>query len=48
MADPCMIGVVVMLVVHLLTLVAIGRSRAEWRQLADEVQRDRKRMVRNG
>ncbi len=48
MADPCMIGVVVMLVVHLLTLTAIARSRAEWRRLADEVQRDRKRMVRNG
>lgn len=48
MGDPCIVGVAVMLVVHLLTLAAIARSRAEWRQLADEVQRDRKRMVRNG
>ena len=48
MGDPCVIGVVVMLIVHLLTLIAIARSRAEWQQLADEVQRDRKRVVRNG
>lgn len=43
-----MIGVAVMLAVHFWTLILIARSRAEWRRLADEVQRDRKRAVRNG
>jgi hypothetical protein len=48
MVDPCLIGVVVMLIVHALTLIAIVRSRAEWRRLADEVGRMRKGEARYG